>query len=887
MGNATFTISSSALRVEYDSMRTTYSVGEPITLALEATNRLGSDLDSVYSQIQLSGDLAALVQDSASSGPTYIVSDGTAMFQHHFSARQPGSVVFRSRAIATTIDDSSAVITSDDVIIQSVPSALELSLHNFMPTAVARGQKNVFPLSLQLSHGDVSGAAVVEVRSITISVMNASGTPQSASSVFSRLLLADDESPVAVLTTFADSTEVQICINPALTLEPADTAEMVLLMDISDTALASSLTLGIETIDAVEAVDANTGYEVALNPAGPMPLRTASCRIDNPSQTLAVSNSSPPLAGVNVGQHQVAILGLRLRHPGGSGVSQIQVVELSLAAVSGLDTLAASSVADRISVYRSTELLGEATGLILENDLISIDLGAGLTINPNSRDSLIVRLSLAHEASVDSFQVVVSDSSGIKIRDVVSGSEVTAVTDQEILATGSVFPLASPTVKVYQPSEELTYCIANPLPSTVVAGTRRVSLVSLTLEHNLTPLHSPIRLSEVSVFVLDSSGIPLDPGQLFDRTGYRIGTGSEQYHSTLSLRNGATVFPLSDTGVVLAAPSQLSIELIADIESDCPYDNFRLILDDASTIGLADAIDITRIPILFAALSCDTFIPYQSSVTSVFRPAGSPRLAPEADSTRLAYPGQTDLSIGSLEFGYTGDINQGDIEFTSLQVVVCQRNGSSELPVPVASVFSRLCVNHDGSQIAEDTLFSGDASILSIDPSVILSHGFVGDISIVGDVQPDALPGNYRIKILDSTALVLRDKNLGTPVYPVLETGDFPAVLAAISIAVRDLSTSFSNYPNPFVAQEEPTTIAYVLPEDANVDVEVFSITGEPVARITKNERRSAGPHQDQTWDGLNDAGLEVVPGTYFCRITARYESGRIETARRKVSVIR
>jgi hypothetical protein len=658
-------------------------------------------------------------------------------------------------------------------------------------------------------------------------------------------------------------------------------------MNISDSALATSLILGIETIDAIDAVDENTYTGVVLAPAGPMPLRTASCRIDDPSQILAVSNSSPTLVGVNVGQENLAIIGLGVRHPGISGMSQIQVVELTLTAVSGIDTLLGSSIADRMSVYRSTELLGEAMGSDLENEHISIDLGSGLTINPDSRDSLTVRISIAPDISVNSFHIAVSDSSEIRIRDVVSGSEVTAVTDQEVPATGSVFPINSSSVQVYQPTEELKYCVANPLPATVVAGTHGVSLIGLSLEHDWTPLHSPVRVLEVSLLVLDSSGAPLDPGKLFDRTGYRVGLGSVEYHSALSLRTGETVFPLSDTGVVLLPNSQLDIGLLADMEFDCPYENFQIILDDIATIGLADAIDTNRIPSLVAAESCNTTIPYQSTVASVFRPAGSPGLSSEYTGTKLAYPGQTDLSIGSLEFGYSGEIEQGDIELTSLQVIVSQRNGDPESPMPVANVFSRLCVNHEGNQIAEDSLFSADTSILGIDPSLILSHGFTENISIVGDIQSSAPLGNYRIMIMDSTSFIMRDHNLGSAVYPFLVSGGFPVILATISISAQDLSTSVSNYPNPFIAQEGPTTIAYVLPEDANVDIEVFSITGEPVALIASNEQRSAGPHQDQTWNGLNDAGLEVVPGTYFCRITVRYDSGRTETARLKVSVIR
>jgi hypothetical protein len=268
-------------------------------------------------------------------------------------------------------------------------------------------------------------------------------------------------------------------------------------------------------------------------------------------------------------------------------------------------------------------------------------------------------------------------------------------------------------------------------------------------------------------------------------------------------------------------------------------------------------------------------------------PAGAPLFLPAEGPVRIASVGQSDFVLGNGRFSYIGGAQQGELELASLQAVLFRKDGSSETPIPISGVFSRVSLLDEQDILAADSVSAAETLSFFIAPTLVLAHGSAEDIRLIGDICPDARVGNYTIRIMDSSAIELRDKNLGTRVYPRLDGGSYPVALGTISIASVGLEKSFSNYPNPFIAQEGPTTIAYVLSEDANVDIEVFSITGEPVARIASNKPHSAGPHQDETWDGLNDAGLEVVPGTYFCRITARYDSGRTETARRKVSVIR
>ncbi|MBN1212018.1 MAG: T9SS type A sorting domain-containing protein, partial [candidate division Zixibacteria bacterium] len=182
----------------------------------------------------------------------------------------------------------------------------------------------------------------------------------------------------------------------------------------------------------------------------------------------------------------------------------------------------------------------------------------------------------------------------------------------------------------------------------------------------------------------------------------------------------------------------------------------------------------------------------------------------------------------------------------------------------------------------------GDSVILTIDGGYTLARGADIDFILKADLSDSAALGNFVVRFEDSTFLAVQDKNLLTTAFVIVEGGDYPLSTVELSLQAAGLENSFSNYPNPFLPSHgEVTTIAYDLAEDARVDIEIFSITGQTVKQVVMNVFRDAGSHQSDTWSGHNDKGLKVVPGTYFCRITARYVSGREESFRRKIAVIR
>ncbi len=89
--------------------------------------------------------------------------------------------------------------------------------------------------------------------------------------------------------------------------------------------------------------------------------------------------------------------------------------------------------------------------------------------------------------------------------------------------------------------------------------------------------------------------------------------------------------------------------------------------------------------------------------------------------------------------------------------------------------------------------------------------------------------------------------------------------------------TLAQNYPNPF---NPSTSIAFALPERAEVSLKIYNANGQLVRTLVQEER-AAGQHVVQ-WEGKNSAGQEVASGVYWYRL----QSGK-SVQQRKMTLVR
>jgi hypothetical protein len=130
------------------------------------------------------------------------------------------------------------------------------------------------------------------------------------------------------------------------------------------------------------------------------------------------------------------------------------------------------------------------------------------------------------------------------------------------------------------------------------------------------------------------------------------------------------------------------------------------------------------------------------------------------------------------------------------------------------------------------------------------------------------------------------------------EVGRIRAVSGAL-ITTLDLETAFvdpnakggtiTNYPNPFHPGESPTTIAYVLSDNARVSMKFYTLTGDLVLtrQFSSGDLGGRAGLNEVLWDGRNGKGDVVASGGYIMVLNAEGQGETLHVMRRKIAVVR
>jgi hypothetical protein len=199
-------------------------------------------------------------------------------------------------------------------------------------------------------------------------------------------------------------------------------------------------------------------------------------------------------------------------------------------------------------------------------------------------------------------------------------------------------------------------------------------------------------------------------------------------------------------------------------------------------------------------------------------------------------------AMGSVEIGQL----QKEAEGYLLPINLAQTTG-------VLSVYAELDV---------------DANIEVLGVTGRLPQGWISSSKIENGKVMFAFAGLEPLKegSIAYISLRLKDKEANATIFGNANLNDgYSAALN--SVTVREIPSEFAlsqNYPNPF----NPTTsIKFAIPENANVQLNVYNMLGQKV-RTIMDGMQDAG-YYTVNWDGTNDLGSKVSSGIYIYRISA------------------
>ncbi len=159
-----------------------------------------------------------------------------------------------------------------------------------------------------------------------------------------------------------------------------------------------------------------------------------------------------------------------------------------------------------------------------------------------------------------------------------------------------------------------------------------------------------------------------------------------------------------------------------------------------------------------------------------------------------------------------------------------------------------------------DIMYNAPNIVISAEPGALVGVSDAG--SYIGSAVADA--GGEAVidftRALPETFITVTVTNFNRLSY----VGEVDVVvdLTPVDEAAPKLFALGQNHPNPF---NPKTTISFSLPTTGQVDLVVYSATGQQV-RTLADGSMAAGSH-DVVWDGKDDAGVSVGSGIYFYRL--------------------
>lgn len=96
-------------------------------------------------------------------------------------------------------------------------------------------------------------------------------------------------------------------------------------------------------------------------------------------------------------------------------------------------------------------------------------------------------------------------------------------------------------------------------------------------------------------------------------------------------------------------------------------------------------------------------------------------------------------------------------------------------------------------------------------------------------------------------------------------------VQSAADVTIQGIPLNYPNPFNPFDPGTQSTTIGYTLSKPANINLNIFDLAGNLIAKknYTANQAGGRAGYNEVTWDGKSDSGNYVGNGIYIYLIIA------------------
>jgi len=755
---------------------------------------------------------------------------------------------------------------------------LGLSAVQTMPARVNRGQTNVVPMSLTLAHPGGAEASDVRIERLRVRLEQESGAPIVPASLLSRVVVNEGTNVYLTRTTLETSgAEMDLAFATTATVTGTQPTTLNLRLDVSDTTTVPSFRLVIADSVAIVAFDQTSGAPVVVRlGSGSWPVRSSAAQVVQEASHLEIHATAQDTVRTGRGVAGVVLARLRLENPGVTGITSAVRVAGFAAGLLDSAGIADPDPGRRITALRlvaGSQVLGSRPVAPGDAPDLAVPLSPPLLLQAGGPLDVALLADLRADAPIGRFGARLMDSSQVDARDANTLAPIPVVYVPDTLRGGPV--------TIEAPAESAVVLGTRRMPAAVAIGARNVRVLSAVVRHPGTPGTARLRLEGLALQCLDDLRRTVAPASVLDRI--RLSWNGVELAAVTGLPAGPDMVDVALPGPRLEPGDSAVIDVDVDVSASAAAGYLELVAPDAHLAFRDDATGAAAAP----ATRPGWTLPLQSGIGRLVSPARelSVGLASRMPPT-LAADGQP-VAAARLALRNTDHQGTGSIAIDHLVVRASDRDFAA---LPIGAAATRVQAWLQGTLWAESAPLAPDSATAALVAAVPLDLPI--DATATLEIRlltrsGASVPGvRVGFEAADIGVVQPASALLAIAVRPEPGAG-FPMWSEAGSLAGANLTSSYSNYPNPFAAGREATTIEYYLPSPARVSLRILTARGEPVARLLDGAARGAGMQSIDSWDGRNGQGQVVYNGVYVAELEVRFDDGVVRQLRRKVAVVR
>jgi hypothetical protein len=116
-----------------------------------------------------------------------------------------------------------------------------------------------------------------------------------------------------------------------------------------------------------------------------------------------------------------------------------------------------------------------------------------------------------------------------------------------------------------------------------------------------------------------------------------------------------------------------------------------------------------------------------------------------------------------------------------------------------------------------------------------------------------------------------RGTSYGYALWEIQVDGEFVKVVSVSNLQENNQHLNLSSAPNPYLIGNSDIIIHYTLPEDEQVEIEIYNVIGQKACGLINNVEKN-GEHIVQ-WNCRDENNRALSSGIYICRLKAPHET--------------